>query len=207
MHKVKNMKYIMGFVGLFLLSTCAWAAPETMLMYATLSGPIASFWEVETLGGEAVSMSEGTLELGVVSSDGAKGADGKINMKGDFYVETLRMFPSTTLVVGRTNYSTIWYLKNTLTLANKAEATFKGDLVIATLQLPSGSQNININGTLYLSSQFGNASGEIKVLAPNAQFSEIDIRQGNRKFHFEPDGDLSGKTATTQSDGVFSFDD
>ena len=64
------MKYITGLLGVLVACSAAWAAPETMEIYATLSAPIASFWEIKTEGCNPVSMPSGSqLNLGFVSSD------------------------------------------------------------------------------------------------------------------------------------------
>ena len=194
------MRYL-GLVGLFFVSTCVWAEPETMTMYATLSDPIASFWEVETKGNAPTVMSKGKLVLGIETCSDGSSNGGTIRLLSTagqasaFTVDTLEMAGSTYFAVGKESNEdgnkVMWKLGE-LKVGSGGKAVFNGDLIVNRLTLPpptAAAMEIGVDGTLFLGSEISGT----EVIAPDASFSSIQLGQSNNKFVFEGDTGMAGQ--------------
>ena len=193
------MKYLLGLLGLFFAFTCVWAAPEEMTMYATLSAPMASFWNVKTLGENPVTMGNDT-SLNLWAGDGEENEKGTLsvssNEENTFYIDILNMGDKTQFEVGA---ATIWYVQE-VTIGNEGKATFDGDVIIKTLNFSegvTGTQEITVNneGKLILGS---GALDKTKSLS----FSKVEVAIGdNEKFDFYAENqNLSTKSVKTTND-------
>lgn len=188
------MKYILGLLGLFLTYTYVWAAPEAMTMYATLSAPIASFWEVKTERCEPVTMpANSQLNLGTVqycadstcNATRAASTGGEIKLQGKpFEISNLYMEKDTSLQLG----SSAKWMVDTINIAPGANVTVAGGLIIDTLNLTSqttGSQTITL--TIGSNLRLGNS-----VSAPSGEFKRIT----SEDFSFDGSSPGSAKTVT-----------
>lgn len=169
------MKYILGLLGLFLTYTCAWAAPEAMTMYATLSAPIASFWEVKTERCEPVTMpANSQLNLGTVqyctdnacNATRAASTGGTITLQGKpFEISNLYMEKNTSLQIG----SSAKWMVDTINIAPGANVTVAGGLIVNTLNLTSQTTSpktitLTIGSNLRLDNNVSAPYGEFKKI-------------------------------------------
>ncbi len=141
------MKHIVVFCGIVVLSVSAWAAPERMEMYATLSAPIASFGEIQTVGSEPVKMpSDSELNLGFASDTTNATASGKVDLQGKkpLRITNLYMEKGTALVVGQDENNKAKWMVTTLYLAPTGKATFNGALIVDTLAIDPDVSTITI---------------------------------------------------------------
>ncbi len=144
------MKYTAGVLGLLLLAGWAGAEPEKMTMYATLSAPIGSFWQVETKTCEPVVMpANSQLNLGNVAIDGTLGSSGGNiaiqNTVKPLTISTLRMEKDTKLSVG----NNARWIVTTLQIAPSGTFTLNGDLIVNKLSLSlKNDTTTTINATV-----------------------------------------------------------
>ncbi|MBR2082158.1 MAG: hypothetical protein IJ876_04005 [Elusimicrobiaceae bacterium] len=135
------MKYIAGLLGVMLLGSQVWAAPEQMTMYATLSAPIASFREVKTELMDRPVTPKTELNVGSRESTG-----GAIKLKGNRPLEitNLWMENKTTLNI-RANK---WWVDK-LIVADKGNVTINGYLIASELKnVSNGDFQINVSKNL-----------------------------------------------------------
>ena len=172
------MKYITGLLGVLVACSAAWAAPETMEIYATLSAPIASFWEIKTEGCNPVSMPSGSqLNLGFVSASGDSSAvsstGGTVNLKGNkpLSITKLRMEKGSSFQVG----GNAKWLVSTIKLAPTGTANFGGGLIVNQLSLDPNNK-LTANKQLTVSSALRLGSNTI---TPIGEFSTINTNNGN----------------------------
>ena len=168
------MKKFLGLVGLFLITMYGWAAPEKMEMYATLSAPIASFWEVKTEGCQAVTMlTNSSLNLG--SSSSTKG--GTITVTGNnkpLSIGTLRMEKGTKLKINNAR----WFV-NTIDLRPTGTLEVKGDnsgLIIDTLEF---SDNINKTYSDAITIKANVLRVDQAITTPKGEFGSIRTKDNN----------------------------
>lgn len=175
------MKYITGLLGIVWACSSVWAVPETMQMYATLSAPIGSFWEIKTASCEPVVMpANSQLNFGFVSATGdvssvySKGGSMALLGTKPLSIKKLRMEKDTTFSIGASSSNPTKWLVNTLKIAPSGSAAFNGDLIVNILKLDE-NYKLSSNATLTVSSvlRLGN-----NITTSDAKFTVINTNNG-----------------------------
>ncbi len=171
------MKYVLGLLGVLGACSCVWAAPEKMEMYATLSAPIASFWEVKTEWCAPVTMpNDSQLNLGFVAASGDTGAaassGGTVTLQGNkpLQVENLYMEKNTSLTIG----SSAKWLVDTLNVAPGGTVEIGGGLIVKKLDVSSQASLGTLTLTVQTTLRLGNTA-----IAPQGEFTNISSSDFN----------------------------
>ncbi len=183
------MKYVLGLLGILLLNTYGWAVEkqgttptEEMTIYATLSAPMASFWEIKTgTGEESLTMpANSQLNLGVSTGKGGTVTTNGTSDDPDT-ITNVWMEKGTTLKVG----SNVGWSVPALKIGPKGTATINGGLIANQLNIGSSAENeITVENKMRIVPN---------IQAENGTFQTIDLPH----IKFKSSGPNTKKNATT----------